>query len=265
MDRCLDVAIQAARQAGEFLRASLKGENEVGYKGRGHFNPFSQIDKGAEGIILDILGGAFPGHRFISEERGKTGADSDYTWVIDPLDGTVNYIHGYRLFSVSIALLCHNDVILGVIYNPLTEEMFTATRGGGAFLNGKAIRVSETASLDKSLLGTGFPYDRNSEAFLRSIRNFVHLLKVSQSIRRDGSTALDLCNVTCGRYDAFSITGNEVWDYAAGIILVAEAGGRVTDFEGNPFHIYSDKNELLATNGRIHEAILQCLAEERAT
>ncbi len=264
MNEFLDVAIRAAYQAGKFLLDNLDGVREIHYKGKGHINPWSQIDEEAEEIIFSVIGHTFPEHGFISEERGGKDTPSDYTWVIDPLDGTINFIHKYRYFSVSIALLYREDILLGVVYNPLVDEMFTAVKGNGAYLNERRIQVSTTSTLDKSLLAMGFSYDRNSEAFSRSVKYFVRLLRGSQAIRRDGSTALDLCNVACGRYDGFCIIGNELWDYAAGTVIVAEAGGKVTDFKGNLFHINNNNNEVLATNGKIHGIILKCFADEEA-
>ncbi len=159
-------------------------------------------------------------------------------------------------------MLYTQDVALGVIYNPLIDEMFTAVRGKGSYLNEVRIRVSKTMSLDRSLLAMGFPYARNSEAFNKSVKNFVRLVRDAQALRRAGSTALDLCNVACGRYDGFFVVGNELWDFVAGTLIVTEAGGRVTDFSGNLFNISNDKNEVLATNGKIHELILECFRSE---
>jgi len=261
LNRFLDVATRAAYQAGEFLLNNLYGTSQVHYKGEGHFNPQSLADKGAEDIIVNIISDAFPNHSFISEERGEIDTPSDYTWVIDPLDGTINFIHKYHCFAVSIALLYREDVMLGAVYNPLVDEMFTAVKGNGAYLNDRRIQTSMTTNLDKSLLAMGFPYDRNSEAFSQSTKNFVCLLRESQAIRRDGSTALDLCNVACGRYDGFCIAGNPIWDYAAGSLIVTESGGKITDFKGNPFHVKNNNNEVLATNGKIHDIILKCFTK----
>lgn len=264
LNRFLDVAKRAAYQAGEFLLDNLGGIREIRYKGEGHNNPFSRVDEEAEGIILNIISNAFPEHGFISEERGKKEAPSDYTWIVDPLDGTVNFIHKYRYFGVSIALSYRKNIILGVAYNPVLDEMFTALKGSGAYLNERRIQVSETTSLGESLLAMAFPYDRNSEAFSRSVRTFIRLARESQAVRRDGSTVLSLCNVACGRYDGFCVAGNELWDYAAGTLIVAEAGGKVTDFKGDLFHIISNDGEVLATNGRIHELVLNCFEDEKA-
>jgi len=259
----LDVARKAAREAGEFLLGNLDSLGEVGYKDEGHRNPCSRADREAESIVLGILGRSFPDHSFLSEEAGRAGGPSDHTWVIDPLDGTVNFIHGVRYFAVSIALLHGQDIVLGVVYNPVADEMFTGTQGSGAYLNGERMRVSSTARLDESLLAAGFPYDRRSPAFDRSARRFVRLAREGQAARRAGSTALALCNVACGRYDGFCVEQNELWDYAAGILLVSEAGGRVSDFDGQPYRVGISRKETLASNGRLHQAILDCIATIR--
>lgn len=265
MSKFLGVARRAASQAGGFLLNNLDGVREIRYKEEGRSNPFSQVDTEAEGIILKIISDAFPLHSFISEERGRKDTSSDYTWVVDPLDGTINFIHKYRNFGVSISLLYREDIILGVVYNPVMDEMFTAVKGDGAYLNERRVQVSKTANLEESLLAAGFPYDRHSETFSISVKHFVRLARDSQAIRRDGSTALSLCSVACGRYDGFCVAGNELWDYAAGILIVTEAGGKVTDFNGELFHLNSNRNEVLATNGRIHEAVLRSFRCEEAT
>ena len=241
---------------------NLGGAKGIHYKSEGRENPSSSADEEAEDIILNILSSNFPEHASISEERGEKGGSSDYTWLIAPLDGTVNFIHGVKYFAVSIALAYRDDVILGVVYNPVADEMFAAVRGGGAYVNGERIQVSTTGRVDESLLAIGFPYDRNSEAFSKIIKYFIRLARDSQAVRRDGSTALALCNVACGRYDGFCVAGNELWDYAAGDLIVAEAGGKVTDFAGEYFGVKNSRSQVLATNGKIHEAILKCFEEE---
>jgi len=262
MNKFLDVAKRAALQAGEFLLSNLETTREIGYKGEGHKNPFSQVDRKAEDLILDIISNTFPDHNLISEESGRKDTSSDYTWVIDPLDGTINFIHKYRHFGVCIALLHREEIILGVVYNPVIDEMFTAAKGDGAYLNDRRIQVSKTVKLDESLLAMGFPYDRNSEAFSKSVKNFVRLVRDSQAVRRNGSTGLALCNIACGRYDGFCVVGNELWDYAAGTLIVAEAGGKVTDFKGDLFRVNNDRNEVLATNGKIHQLMLKYFQDD---
>ncbi|MFH1003147.1 MAG: inositol monophosphatase family protein [Chloroflexota bacterium] len=252
----LTVGREAARQAGAWLMESLDRATGIRYKGSGYRNPYSHADERAEAIITGVISGAFPGHGFITEERGQRGLPADYTWVIDPLDGTVNFLHGYRHFGVSIALLHRDSVAVGLVYAPVSGEMFTAVRDGGAYLNGEKILVSRTDRLDQSLLAVGFPYDRQSAAFERSVRYFLCLLRDSQAMRRHGSTALALADVACGRFDGFGVAGNELWDYAAGTLLVTEAGGTVTDFQGGPFRLDRPESGVLASNGRIHPAIV---------
>ena len=246
----LQVATEAARAAGAFLLANFEGKQDIHYKGKDGDHPFSEADKEAERIILDIICKACPTHAVVSEETGELDRQSDYRWVIDPLDGTVNYLHKYPNFSTSIALMHKDKIIVGVIFNPVTDEMFTAISGKGTSLNGKKVHVSTVAKLDKGLFGAGFPYDRESAAFRRSLNNFIFFAKSGQAVRREGSTALSLCNVASGRYEGFSVAGNDPWDYAAGVLLVTEAGGKVTDFDGNPFEM--ERREILATNGKVH-------------
>ncbi len=258
------MAKRAAYRAGEVLLDKLGEAGKIRYKDEEHKNPVSLVDEQAEDIIVNILGSNFPKHSFISEEGTGKAVPSDYTWIIDPLDGTVNFIHKHKYFGISIALSDGKDLVVAVVYNPVVDEMFTAIKGNGAYLNERRIQVSKTASLDKSLLAMGFPYDRDSDAFMRSVKYFIRLARDSQAIRRDGSTALSLCNVACGTYDGFCVVGNELWDYAAGTLIVAEAGGKVTDFNGGLFHINSSRNEVLATNGKIHNTMLKCLTDEEA-
>ena len=213
---------------------------------------------------INTIRSNFPEHGFISEEGEAKDTSSDYTWIIDPLDGTVNYIHKYRLFGTSIALSHRGEIVLGVVYNPCVDEMFTALKGNGAFLNEERIQVSTTSRLDECLLVMGFPYKRDSESFISSIKRFTRLVRDGQALRRDGSTALDLCHVACGRFDGFCVAGNEIWDYAAGILIVTEAGGKVTDFQGSEFNINDGRNEVLATNGHVHDMILSSFQEESA-
>jgi len=259
----LSVAEEAARQAGSFLLEQLNNKREIYYKGEGHKDPFSKADTGAEKIVLDTISGAFPGHSFLSEEGGGKGNVSDYMWVVDPLDGTINYNHHFRHFAVSISLLHREDIIVGVVYNPCADEMFSAEKGKGAYLNKQKISVSAVTVLEESLIANAFPYDRKSEDFSRSEKNFLRLLRDAQAVRRAGAAALDLCNVACGRYDGFCVVGDKLWDCAAGIILVTEAGGKTTDFRGNPFSTSSDKNEVLATNSKIHDMVLRVFEEEK--
>ncbi|MFH1652315.1 MAG: inositol monophosphatase family protein [Chloroflexota bacterium] len=261
-DDFLKVAVEAAAEAGKFLRDNLENAGAIVYKGEGHFNPASAADKQAESLIVERITRAFPEHSIVAEERGRTEGSSEYAWLIDPLDGTMNYIHGHRHFSVSVALMHGGEVVLGVIYNPVLDEMFRAAAGGGTFLNDRQVPVSTVGKLGESLFSVSFPYDRQSQDFADSLRCFELLAREGQAVRREGSTALSLCHVACGRFDGFCVTGNEVWDYAAGLLLVREAGGSVTDFQGKPFRIGEGSNKMLATNGRIHGEVLQRFKEE---
>ncbi|MDD5083148.1 MAG: inositol monophosphatase family protein [Dehalococcoidales bacterium] len=254
MDTTLEIAANAAREAGAYLVKSFRTAVGISYKDTGHANPCTSADRGAEELVLKVLSTRFPEHAILSEEKGRLGPESEYTWIIDPLDGTVNFMHGYGHFAVSIALACRDEVVLGVVFNPATNELFAAEKGKGAFLNDSPIRVSRVAAINESLLAISFPYDRDSEDFRKSIDCFTRLLYCSQALRRDGSTALALCNVACGRVDGFCVSGNQPWDYAAGTLLVTEAGGRVTDFNGRPFNF--SLGQVLATNGILHESMM---------
>lgn len=257
----LDTAVKAARVAGAFLVDNLLKPGDVAYKGEGFFNPCIAADKQAEAIIIGVLEAAFPEHDILSEESGRLNRGAGYEWIIDPLDGTVNYLHGHRHFGVSIALRHGDNVVLGVVYNPVLDEMFTAAKGRGAFLNARPVAVSRTDTLEKSLAGMGFPYGRSSPEFRQSLAGFTRLVGACQALRRDGSTALALCHVACGRYDGFYVAGNEIWDYAAGTLLVAEAGGIVTGGSGGEFSMAETQGSVLASNGVIHEALLGLLGD----
>ncbi|MET0649590.1 MAG: inositol monophosphatase family protein, partial [Pyrinomonadaceae bacterium] len=183
------------------------------------------------------------------------GPDSEHKWIIDPLDGTTNYAHGYPVFCVSIALEHEGRIVVGVVYDPTRGELFAAERGEGATLNGRRIHASETSELNRALICTGFPYDvRERTNFERHFRDFI---MKAQSVRRDGAAALDLAYVAAGRFDGFYEEGLRPWDVAAGVLLVEEAGGRVTHYDGSPFHIY--KPPIAASNGLVHDAMLAIL------
>ncbi len=254
LDTALELASDAARAAGVFLLEKFEGVLTVDYKDAERSNPASEADRGAEQIILTALKSRFPDHSYLSEETGKGGSPSDYVWVVDPLDGTVNFLHGYRNFCVSIGLTYRDEVVLGVIYNPFSDELFTAVKGSGASLNGKEMSVSKVKTLRESLVGISFPYGRDSDDFRLTMLYSEYVTRHAQAMRRDGSTAMALANVACGRFDGFCVAGNLPWDYAAGTLLVSEAGGRVSDFAGQPFSFV--KGHVLATNGLIHASLV---------
>jgi myo-inositol-1(or 4)-monophosphatase len=254
----LNIAKEAAEEAGKFLTQNLGKVKDIQLKDGQEKNLVTEIDKHAEEIIVRIIKKHFPQHDILAEESGeKFASKSDYKWVIDPLDGTTNFTHGFPVFCVSIALEYKGEIILGVIYDPNLDELFAAEKGNGAFLNGKRIKVSSINSLSKSLLVTGFPYNI-TENPNHAIEHFINFLMHSQAVRRMGSAAIDLAYVAAGRYEGFWEIDLHPWDMAAGLILVQEAGGTVSDFSGKPFSIY--KQEMLATNGLIHSAMQNVLS-----
>jgi len=246
--RFLSAAWEAANIAGALLRESWQQPKEIGYK-----NPIdlvTSVDRESERCIVKTLQRAFPGHSILAEEETTvTGNQSSHRWIIDPLDGTTNFAHGYPHFAISIALELEGQVFLGLVYDPLRRECFRAIKDRGATLNGQRIRISDAHELDKCLLATGFPYDRRDHAdeYLEFFKAF---LMRTQGIRRNGSAALDLCYVACGRIDGFWEAKLRPWDIAAGSLMIREAGGTLSDFSGNPFSIWGD--ETLASNGAIH-------------
>ncbi len=250
------VAVAAAQQAGKIIADAYRTDFRVDCKGGTSTNLVTDVDRRSEKAIVDILSAAFPDHRILAEEGGEgVTKESPCRWIVDPLDGTTNFAHGYPAFCVSIGLELKGRVVLGVVYDPLRHELFEAEASKGAFLNGERIHVSKVASLNTALLVTGFAYDRESRQ-----RNLVHFSRFaleSHGIRRSGSAALDLCYVAAGRVDGFWELKLSPWDVAAGSLIVAEAGGRITDFVGNSFK--TDGAQTLATNGLIHQEMVEVL------
>lgn len=257
MQRYLKAAIDAARQAGQMLKDNLNVNRQIRYKG--DVDLVTNFDSQSQKMIFEHLYTNFPEHDFIAEEGLEQGTGGDFRWIFDPLDGTTNYAHRFPVFTVSIALEWKGQVIIGVVYDPMREEMFSGVKGEGASLNGKRIKVSETNDLDKSLLATGFPYDLR-ESSDNNIGHFNNFLVRVQAIRRCGSAAMDLCYVACGRFDGFWELKLKPWDVAAAALIVGEAGGRVSDFQNGEFDIY--KQETLGTNGRIHQQMMDVLMLE---
>ena len=255
----LDIATEAALAAGVVLQDYLgKLENAITEKGRPG-DLVTIADKASEQVILEILGRHFPQHSILAEESGKLGnQDNEFLWAIDPLDGTTNYAHQYPCFAVSIGLLINGVPKVGVIYDPFRDELFRAAAGLGATRNRRPIQVSQTAELSKSLLVSGFAYDRRETAD-NNYAEFCHLTHLTQGVRRDGAAALDLAYVACGRVDGYWERGIAPWDVVAGIILVQEAGGNVTAYDGSPIKIESGR--ILATNGHLHNSLSQELMQ----
>lgn len=246
------VAIQAARKAGLILKSRLGKKRKIGFKGE--VNLVTEMDILAEKIIIAEIQKHFPEHDILAEEEAAREKDSAFRWIIDPLDGTTNYAHGFPVFCVSIALTKNGEAILGVVFDPTRDELFLAEKGKGAHLNGRKIRVSSQADLSRSLLATGFPYDLRKSP----INNFDHFQNFAlraQAVRRAGSAALDLCYVAAGRFDGFWEMKLAPWDMAAGSLIVSEAGGTVSNFLGKPLALTG--SHVLATNGKIHRAMLR--------
>jgi myo-inositol-1(or 4)-monophosphatase len=243
-----------AREAGALL-ISYFGKVSIEYKGDADL--VTQADRSSEKLIVERIRKQWPHHDLIGEEGSRTETGSDYRWYVDPLDGTTNFAHGYPVFCVSMGLEYKGELLAGVVYDPTRDEMFAAAKGSGAQLNGRAIRVSKTARLKESLVATGFPsHKRHKNPNI----NFYHQITLrSHGVRRAGSAALDLCYVACGRYDAFWEFNLNSWDTAAGVLLVHEAGGKVTNFRGEPFSI--DSRQVLATNGVLHAEMLKEFGE----
>ena len=252
----LNFAIQVARDAGNLLVQRL-GAAQITNKG--DIDLVTEADIAAEELIIDRIRSHYPLHGILAEESGETiqegSSRSEWKWIIDPLDGTTNYAHGYPCFCVSIGVEHAGALEIGVVYDPMRNEMFAAERGQGATLNERRIRVSKVEELNSAMMCTGFPYDvRTRPDFARDFTNFtLH----AQAVRRDGSAALDLAYVACGRFDGFWEDGLNTWDIAAGALLVSEAGGRITNFENEPLDIYTKK--VVASNGRVHDAMLRLL------
>ncbi len=249
----LNTAIKAARLAGKVILDNLGriSKKDIGRKQTADF--VTRIDRESEQIIINTIKEKFPHHFFLAEESVKEAETDKYRWIIDPLDGTTNYIHQYPVFSVSIALEYKKEIILGVIFNPLKDELFTAEKGRGAFLNGHTIKVSDVDALGNSLITTGFPFRSKGfiDMYLKLFKNVFH--KVSD-LRRAGSAALDLAYLACGRCEGFFEIGLSPWDIAAGDILIKEAGGVITDFGGGHDHLLT--GNVVAGNPAIHEKLL---------
>jgi myo-inositol-1(or 4)-monophosphatase len=252
----LNFAIQTARDAGRVLAERFGRALEVSNKG--DIDLVTEADLAAEQLIVERIRTHYPRHAILAEESGETLRDdqpSEYKWIVDPLDGTTNYAHGYPCFCVSVALERAGEIVVGVIYDPVRDELFSAERGEGATLNNRRIRVSDVEDLNRALLCTGFPYDvRDRGDFARHFHNFI---MYAQGVRRDGSAALDLAYVACGRFDGFWEEGLRPWDVATGRLLVEEAGGRVSRYDGAEFSVYHPP--ILASNGLVHDAMMRVL------
>lgn len=248
----LDIATEAALAAGAVLQKYWGNLESVKEKGRPG-DLITEADAAAETVVLEILNRHFPDHQILAEESGKQGNQtSQYLWAIDPLDGTTNYAHQYPFFATSVGLLVDGIPQVGVIFDPFRQELFRAAKGLGATRNRQPIHVSTTSTLANSLLVTGFAYDRR-ETKDNNYAEFCHLTHLTQGVRRAGAASLDLAYVACGRLDGYWERGLSPWDITAGVVLVEEAGGKVTAYDQRPFDLYTGR--ILATNGNLHHAL----------
>jgi myo-inositol-1(or 4)-monophosphatase len=257
LTRIQQTARQAALEAGALLRQNFTQPHQITLKGR--HDPVTESDFQSQNLIIHLLSQAFPAYRFLAEEAGAPTSAQDASegcWIIDPLDGTVNFAHGFPMFAVSIAFQWQGVVAYGVVYDPMRDELFEAVQGQGARLNDQPLQVSRLQELDRALLATGFPYNVN-ERLEASIQRFKRLVALAQGVRRPGSAAIDLCYVAAGRFDGFWEEGLKPWDTAAAVLIVQEAGGQVSTFEGSPFALTSDN--VVASNGLLHAQILAAL------
>ncbi len=250
----LHIAVEAARKAGSYQRHRFASSFSIELKGDKDL--VTEVDRESERLIVEQVLARFPDHSILAEEGSCPRGDAPFRWVIDPLDGTTNFAHGFPWFCVSIALEAEGVPMVGVIFDPIHDELFTASKGNGAFLNGRRLHVSSRPSLDESLLGTGFPYDCATDP-VNNFDNFMAFQRAARGIRRVGAAALDLAAVAAGRLDGFWELKLKPWDVAAGVLLVREAGGMVSGFDGSAYSISQDR--ILASNGLIHDEMVAML------
>ncbi len=252
----LNFAIETARDAGQILLE--KFGRKIGIFKKGDINLVTEADLASEKLIIERIQSYYPKHAILAEESGDAvllDGVNTWKWIIDPLDGTTNYAHGYPCFCVTIALEHDGEIVIGVTFDPTRNELFAAERGKGATLNNKPIRVSDTEKLSESLIVTGFPYNfKKKENFARHLTDF---LLHSRGVRRDGSAAIDMAYVACGRFDGFWEEGLNPWDVAAGLLLIEEAGGQVTHYNGEKYNVYAPP--ICGSNGLIHREMLEVL------
>ena len=255
MPSYLDISAEIAREAGALLANYF--ERHIGFELKGDYDLVTEADRASEQLVIDRLRSYFPTHSIIAEEGGAHQGSSEYCWYVDPLDGTTNFAHGFPMYNVTMALERSGELIAGVIFDPMRSEMFTAERGGGAYLNFRRIHVSRAARLEDSLVATGFPSRKRHLNI--NVHFYYQLAMITHGVRRAGSAALDLAYVASGRLDGFWEFGLNPWDMAAGILLVTEAGGNCADMHGGPVALRNP--HLLADNGLIHDGILAAFAD----
>ena len=251
-------ATEAVLAAGALQRAKYGHEIQIEHKGE--IDLVTEVDRESEAAILEVIRERFPEHDIVAEETALERTGSRFVWFVDPLDGTTNFAHGYPFFCASVALAVDEELAAAAVYDPIKRELFTAERGGGAHLNGRRLKTSSSSRLLESLLVTGFPYDFRDD-LEKSLRLFNRFMAEARAIRRDGAAALDLSYLSAGRIDAFWEERLKAWDVMAGALLVEEAGGRVTRFDGAPLRLSAD--ETLASNGPLHAAMLSVFQADR--
>jgi myo-inositol-1(or 4)-monophosphatase len=257
MHGMVNIAVRAARRAGELMVRQLNRLEALTVEEKSRNEFVTQVDRAAEEAIIDVIKDHYPEHAILAEESGASG-DHEYQWIIDPLDGTTNFVHGFPVFSVSIAVARAGEIEHGVVYDPLRQEIFTASRGQGAQLDGHKIRVSKRTTLRPSLIATGLPYRANLKHLDRYLGMLRAVMLETAGIRRPGSAALDLCYVAAGRVDAFWELGLSKWDIAAGALMIREAGGRISDFRGGDG--YLETGNVVAGNPKVYAALSKLLA-----
>jgi myo-inositol-1(or 4)-monophosphatase len=256
----LTVATDAVLRAGAIQRQRYGTDVEIEHKGS--IDLVTEVDKACEATIVDAIRSRYPAHDIVAEESHFERRGSEYVWFVDPLDGTTNFAHGYPCFAASVAVARRGEVVAGAVYDAMREDLFTGERGAGAWHNGHRLRVSSASRLIDSLLITGFPYDIHTDTPTK-LRRFVHIMGCARAIRRDGAAAIDLCYVAAGRADGFWEDALKPWDMLAGALMIEEAGGRVTRYDGSPLGLGPD--EIAATNGALHGDLLQALSEGVST
>ena len=247
----LETAVEIAREAGGLLANFF--ERRVPFELKGDFDLVTEADRASEKLVVERLRSHFPSHGIVAEEGGGHESASEFRWYVDPLDGTTNFAHGFPMFNVTLGLERGNEIVAGVVYDPIRGEMFTAELGSGAWLNNRRIRVSKAERLADSLASTGFPSRKRHQSV--NIHFYHQMAMASHGVRRTGSAAIDLAYAACGRLDTFWEFGLNPWDMAAGVLLVSEAGGRVSDMKGAAHNVRSSKH-ILADNGLIHDEVL---------
>ena len=252
----LEPAVEIAREAGALV--SRYFERHIGYQTKGEFDLVTEADRASEKLVVERLRSHFPSHNIVAEEGGGHQSPSEYRWYVDPLDGTTNFAHGFPYFNVTLGLERAGEIVAGVVFDPTRNELFTAERGAGAYLNNRRIHVSSVNQLSESLGATGFPSRKRHHNV--NIHFYYQLAMASHGVRRTGSAAIDLSYVACGRLDLYWEFGLKPWDMAAGTLMVKEAGGRVSDMRGGPLSVTAS-DDMLADNGLLHDEVLAAFAE----